>query len=287
MQFTSTRFIVIFTLLCHVSQQGSCQDSLFTRQLKQSNYLQTLMKTDSAAMGFTRWKKKEIIRSYPLPLVSGFNDLKIKGPGTLKIVKDVTVSGEGSILLETPASLAVKTPNNRSYATAEMIRSLDGKNLEGYNRITAWVKLDAEGFYSAFVGVTLYNNGKNVTPTPGRFEGQHYVTVYPGQWQQIIWEIPDLYRDKVTGVSVSIMLSGSPDGASDRFKLYIDKLSIDEVSPEISRGFDLGRNSMAYCHSGYNTGSRKQALVQNCTDTRFQVLNEKGRVAFEGTGKKA
>lgn len=286
MQFTSTRFIVILTLLCYVSQQGHCQDSLFIRQLNQSHQLQTLMKTDSSAMGFTRWKKKEIIRSFPLPLVSEFNDLKIKGPGTIKIVKDVTFSGEGSILLETPTSLAVKTSNNRSYATAELIRSIDNKNLEGYNRITAWVKLDAEGFYSAFVGVTLYNNGKNITPTPGRFEGQHYVTVYPGQWQQIIWEIPDLYRDKVTGVSVSIMLSGSPDGASDRFKLYIDKLSIDEVTPEISRGFDLGRNTMAYCHSGYNTGSRKQALVQNCPDTRFQVLNEKGRVAFEGEVKK-
>ena len=103
------------------------------------------MKPDSAAMGFTRWKKKEIIRSLPLPLVSRFNDLKIKGPGTLKIAKDITVSGEGSILLETPTSLAVKTPNNRSYATAEMIRSLDNKNLEGYNRITVWVKLDADG----------------------------------------------------------------------------------------------------------------------------------------------
>ena len=123
MQFPATRFIVIFTLLCYASQQGSCQDSLFIRQLKQSNYLQTLMKPDSAAMGFTRWKKKEIIRSLPLPLVSRFNDLKIKGPGSLKIAKNVTVSGEGSILLETPASLAVKTPNNRSYATAEMIRS--------------------------------------------------------------------------------------------------------------------------------------------------------------------
>ena len=95
-----------------------------------------------------------------------------------------------------------------------------------------------------------------------------------------------MYRDKVTGVSVSIMLSGSPDGASDRFKLYIDKLSFDEVLPEKSRGFDLSKNSIAYCHSGYNTGSRKQALVQNCQDTHFQLLNEEGQVAFEGTGKK-
>ena len=160
------------------------------------------------------------------------------------------------------------------------------KILESYNRISVWVKLDAPGFYSAFVGVTLYNQGKQITPTPGRFEGQHFITVYPGQWQQIIWEIPDLYRDKVTGISVSIMLSGSPEGASDRFKLYIDKLSIEEVLPETSRGFDLRKNSIAYCHSGYITGARKQALVQNVKDTHFQVLNEKGQVAFEGAGKK-
>ncbi len=285
MHFAATRFLFILTLLCYTSQQGRCQDSLFIRQLKQSHYLQVLMKPDSAAMGFTDWKKKEIIRSLSLPLVSRFNDLKIKGPGNLKIAEKVTVSGEGSILLETPTSLAVKNSANRSYASAEMIMPLDSVNLESYNRINVWVKLDAPGFYSAFVGVTLYNEGKNIMPTPGRFEGQHYITVYPGQWQQIIWEIPDLYRDKVTGISVNIMLSGSPDGAGDRFKLYIDKMSVDEVVPEMSRGFDLRKNSIAYCHSGYITGSRKQALVQNVQDKHFQVLNEKGKVAFKGEGK--
>ncbi len=239
MKFPVTRFIAIITLLCYAFQQGNCQDSLFIRQLRQSKNLQTLMKPDSAAMGFTGWKKKEIIRSMNLPLVPQFKDLKIKGPGSLKIADNITVSGEGSILLETPTSLAVKNSANRSYASAEMIKPLDSVNLESYNRISVWVKLDAAGFYSAFVGVTLYNHGKNITPTPGRFEGQHFVTVYPGQWQQIIWEIPDLYRDKVTGISVNIMLSGSPEGATDRFRLYIDKLSIDEVLPEKSRGFDL------------------------------------------------
>ena len=286
MQFQVTRFIVILILMCFASHQGKSQDSLFRRQLKQSNNLQTLMKPDSAAMGFTSWKKKKIIRTLALPLVPQFNDLRINGPGSLKIAANETISGEGSILLETPTSLAVKNSANRSYASAEMIRPLDGVNLEGYNRINVWVKLDAPGFYSAFVGVTLYNQGMNITPTPGRFEGQHFITVYPGQWQQIIWEIPDLYRDKVTGISVNIMLSGSPEGATDRFKLYIDKLSIDEVLPETSRGFDLRKNSIAYCHSGYITGARKQALVQNFQDKHFQIVNEKGQVAFEGEGKK-
>jgi hypothetical protein len=286
MQFPPLRFAAILSMFCIISPHAISQDTLLMRQLEQSHYLMTTMKPDSGSMAFTRWKKKQPVRSKELPLISSFNDLKIKGPGSLKIAKAETVSGEGSILLETPASLAVRMANNRSYASAEMIRPMDSVNLENYNRINVWVKLEAPGFYSAFVGVTLYNDGKNITPTPGRFEGQHFVTVYPGQWQQIIWEIPDLYRDKVTGISVNIMLAGPPLGATDKYKLYIDKLSVDQVEPELSRGFDLRKNSIAWCHSGYNKGARKQALVQNQRDTRFQVLDEKGKVAFEGSGKK-
>jgi hypothetical protein len=111
MQFPAIRIILVLTLLFY-AQQGICQDSLIIRQLEQSHHLQTLMKQDSATMGFTSWKKKEIIRSMTLPLVSRFNDLRIKGPGTLEIAKDITVSGEGSILLETPTSLAVKKSND-------------------------------------------------------------------------------------------------------------------------------------------------------------------------------
>ncbi len=286
MQFPLQRLIVTFLILISASMLGTGQDSLLIHQLKQSHNLQTLMKPDSSGIGFSRWKRKDIIRSTALPLVTQFNDLKINGPGSLKVEKNITVSGNGSILLESPTSLAVKNPTNRSYATSEMIRPLDNENLDSYNRINVWVKLDAPGFYSAFVGITLYNQGKHISPTPGRFEGQHFISVYPGQWQQIIWEIPDIYRDKVTGISVSIMLGGLPEGASDSFKLYIDKLSIDVVSSELSRGFDLRKNSIAYCYSGYYSGARKQAQVQNVDDPHFQLLNENGKVAFEGMGKK-
>jgi hypothetical protein len=277
--------VISIACLCLLSLNAFCQSSLL-RQLKQSQNLKFVMKPDSTDMGFTRWQQKKVIKSRVLPLVSDFNTLKIKGPGVLKIEKHNTITGAGSILLETPASLTVKNPSNRSYAFAEMIRPLNNENLTSYNRISAWVKLDAPGFYSAFVGVTLYNEGKNIMPTPGRFEGQHFITVYPGQWQQILWEIPDLYRDKVTGISISIMLSGSPDGASDKLKLFIDDLRLDEVLPENSRGFDLRANAIAYSHSGYRTGSRKEALVQNVTGTHFQILDKDNKVMYESEGKK-
>lgn len=71
---------------------------------------------------------------------------------------------------------------------------------------------------------SLKNPTNHVMPAPGRFDGQHYVTLYPNERQQIIWEIPDLYRDSVSGFSVNIMLGGSPMGASDSMKLYIDDM---------------------------------------------------------------
>jgi hypothetical protein len=262
------------------------QDESFRKQLRESRSLKTVMQPDSSTMGFIRWKNKKIIHSRDLSLTSDFNSLRQQGPGTLRVEKQISVSGKGSVLLETPTSLAVKNPTNRSYAFAEMVKPLNNEDLKDYNRISAWVKLDAPGFYSAFVGITLYNEGKNKMPTPGRFEGQHFVTIYPNQWQQILWEIPDLYRDKVTGISVSIMLGGSPAGASDNFKLYVDALKLEKVEVENSRGFDLRTGGIAYSHSGYRLNSRKQALVQNVTDAHFQILDEKGQVTFLGEGRK-
>jgi hypothetical protein len=277
--------IVMCVVAMSTSSLVFSQDNLLSRQLEESQHLKLVMKPDSADMGFTRWQKKKVHQSRVLPLAADFNALKIKGPGFLSIDQKTTVSGKGSVVIETPASLGVKNPTNRNYGFAELVRPLKNENLKDYNRITAWVKLDAPGFYSAFVGVTLYNEGKNIMPTPGRFEGQHFVTVYPDQWQQIIWEIPDLYRDKVTGISISIMLSGSPDGASNRLRLFVDDLRLENVTAENTRGFALRQNAIAYSHSGYKTGARKQALVQNTSAASFQLLNTKGETVFSGEGK--
>jgi len=72
MQFPVQRLIVPFLILINALQQGAGQDSFLIHQLKQSHYLQTLMKPDSSGTGFSRWKKREIIRSTALPLVTQF-----------------------------------------------------------------------------------------------------------------------------------------------------------------------------------------------------------------------
>jgi hypothetical protein len=277
-------FLLLFSTMTFGAAEADAQiqDAKLIKQLEDSRYLKVTMKPFLEDAGITRWYEKEILATRSLPLASDFDALHVSGPGALHIDPNVTVSGNGSVRLDVPASLAVKNPSNRNYGFPEMIRPLNKEDLRDYNRLSVWIYVDAPGFYTVFTGVTLYNEGKTIMPVPGRFEGQDFENVYPGKWQKVVWEIPDLYRDCVTGIGVSIMMPGSPVGASDSMSLYIDDMRIEKVEAENSRGFDLRRNAIAYSHSGYKTDTRKQAVVQNPKSNSFKLQNEKGKVVFEG-----
>lgn len=74
----------------------AAQDAHLIKQLQQSNYLNVIMKADSADMDITRWLKKPVEKSRILPLATDFNSLKHTGPGTIKVDHDKTISGEGT-----------------------------------------------------------------------------------------------------------------------------------------------------------------------------------------------
>ncbi len=263
-------------------------DAKLARQLEESRGLRVTMKPVLEDGAQARWFAKETSASRVLPLVEDFGALRVKGPGALSIDREKSISGTGSVRLETPTSLGIKNPTNRNYALAEMIRPLDGENLGAYNRFSVWVYVDAPGMYTVFGGFTLYNEGKQVMPAPGRFDGQHFETIYPGRWQRVVWEIPDLPRDRVTGFGVNIMLSGSPAGAAERMSVWVDDMRIETVEADNTRGFDLRKGRIAFSHSGYKIGTRKQALVQNVGSTDFAIRDvTTGEVAFEGQGERA
>ena len=261
-------------------------DDKLAKQLYDSRYLKFIMKPDLEDAGLTRWYKKEALATRSLPLADDAHALRVTGSGVMHIDRDKTISGIGSICVETPASLARKSSSNRAYGSAGIVRPLNNEDISEYNRFSVWIYVDAPGFYTVYLETALFNQGAKIIPVPGRFEGQHLENVYPGKWQRIVWEIPDLARDSVTGFGVSIALLGSPVGASDTLRLYIDDMRLEKVEAENSRGFDLRREAIAYSHSGYKTGARKQAVVQHVKNSAFRLQNEKGDIVFEGNGQK-
>ncbi|MBW7459404.1 hypothetical protein K0U00_35650, partial [Paenibacillus sepulcri] len=237
---------------------------------------------DESDSAYERWRKKPILKSRELQLCENFDTLIQKGPGTIHRDFTNTISGKGSVRLDTPTSTAVKRPNNRRYDEPGILFPLQHENLYEYNRISLWVYVDSPGFSNQFVLVALHNEGEHIMPVPGRFEGMHHADMTPGQWTQIIWELPDIYRDNVTGISVYTFLPGSPMNASDSMSLYIDDLRIEMVEPEKSRGWDLPSGTIAYCHSGYLSDARKQALVQGSDAETFSLADDKGKTVYTG-----
>ena len=161
------KYIIRTLLLACCCMQAQAQapwkpDTELEKQLQQSNHVHRIMKANPAHAGLTRWEKKEVLKSRGLPLAEDFGALRHTGPGTIHVDRKVTVSGKGSVRLDTPASLGKKNPTNRNYATPEIIRPLDREDLREYNRFSVWVYVDAPGVYLTFAGFTLYNEGEKI-----------------------------------------------------------------------------------------------------------------------------
>ncbi|MDR1570357.1 MAG: glycoside hydrolase family 9 protein [Oscillospiraceae bacterium] len=253
-------------------------------QLKESRYIRRPMEADLKESAFERWRKKPVLKTRKLSLYDNFDKLIVRGPGTLHRDGAISVSGQGSVRLDMPTSTAIKPPNNRRYAEPGIRFPLDHENLYEYNRISLWVRVESPGFSNQFVLIALHNEGEHIVPVPGRFEGTHHNDVVPEEWTQVIWEMPDIYRDNVTGISIYTFLPGSPMNAADRMSLYVDDLRLETVNPEKTRGFDLPAGAIAYCHSGYLADARKHAITQNCSADTFALKNaNSGETVFTGT----
>lgn len=260
-------------------------DQTLKKQLEESRYLKKGIKPDLEDAAETRWLKKPVKEIKELSLTEDFYKIYLDGPGTLSLSRDKTISGNGSATITVPTTLAVKNDHNRAYACTELYRPLENENITHYNRLSVWIYVEAPGFHCLYLTMSVHNAGKNIMPTPGRFEGTHYPCLAPGEWHHVVWEIPYIYRDCVTAISMGVSLIGNlPEGAKET-SVYFDKLQLEVVEEENYLGFDLRKDAIAYCHSGYRCGLAKQAVVQRCEQNRFILTNEQGQEVFSADAR--
>lgn len=256
-------------------------DETLRRQLEESRYIRRSMKADTADSGHERWARKPVVKTRQVPMAGRFSTLIHTGPGTMHIDRETCRTDEGSVRLDFPVATPIRHYNNRAYAIVTMRVPFEGEDLRGFNRMSAWIRFDAPGFSWRSVNVSIHNEGEHVMPVPGRFEGIHHMDAVCGEWTQIVWEIPDIYRDKVTGISFATSMNGSLPNAANDVSLFIDDLRLEVVEElENTRGFDLKKNAIAYCHSGYLPGARKQALVQHIKADAFSIIDGEGKAVY-------
>ena len=77
--------------------------------------------------------------------------------------------------------------------------------------------------------IVLHNDGAEKVPDRYYREGIHYVTLANNDWQQVVWEIEPLARDRVTRLEIGYWVNKMLAAPSDRVAFEIGRVELQRV----------------------------------------------------------
>ena len=141
-----------------------------------------------------------------------------------------------------------------------------------YNRISLWVFVNPSPVTTFNLLLRFVVDG---LPGAAAMDQQPFHYVYDlkqGAWNHVVWEIPELPRDKVTEFEILKMLTG-PDGV---VTYDIDQLALERVEAEKVEGWEVAPGRIAFSHVGYLPGDQKLAFVSGNDAAEFELLDAAG-----------
>lgn len=183
--------------------------------------------------------------------------------------------GRPALRLRLPARLNVPGPaNGRGWGSAGVRRLFAGEDWRGFNRISLWIHPDCPGFNVVSLELRIYNDGLQKLPASFGQEGETTVVLRNHEWNQVVWEIGNVARDKVTTFEVSCLMSGHEPGAADTLTYDFAQLELQAVDPDYVEGWVVWPGRISYSHTGYQSGATKSALASGLKAGSFSVLDE-------------
>lgn len=184
--------------------------------------------------------------------------------------------GSQSLRLRTRTTGDTPVPTSRYYGSASVVRTVSNEDWSAFNRISLWLYPDLPGFRVVSILLVFHNAGAEKSPDVYGKMGMNYVLLNNHQWNHVVWEIPNLGRDKVTGLEIRYMLQGHEPGASDIATFDIDQLELQKVASDHYEGWSVAPGEIAYSHSGYQTGAVKRAIASGLAARSFDVISTAG-----------
>ena len=163
-------------------------------------------------------------------------------------------------------------PTRTRLPAINLQRSLPGEDWHAYNRLSMWIRAEASGFPTVPIQIVLHNDGTEKVPDRYDREGHHYVTLVRNGWQQVVWEIEPLARDRVTMLEIGYFANKMLAAPGDLVALEIGRVELQRVDPDHHTGWSVAPGRITFSHTGYQTGYSKTALASGLTASSFQLL---------------
>ena len=229
-----------------------------------------------------RYLEKEVHESVVLDDMESDRGWRItEGRGDLSYTAEIARTGTRSMQLRIPmrdeeflransvdGSLAAKHGGN----VAALLSFATPQDWTAYNRISLWVYVHPGTMHSYSFNLDFRCEGYTHGPTAPL--AVHFIQdLEPGRWNHVVWEIPDLPRDKVTGFCIANLLRGHGPEEGGVLTYNVDRIDLERVDGEKYEGWEVAPGRIAFHHVGYRPSGPKVALAGGTGAREFELVD--------------
>lgn len=227
-----------------------------------------------------RWLNKNVLNSRVLDSMEDLSSWSFAGVGEMTLTSDRAKNGKYSLRIRSTTNEA-RAGGDEEWEDLVARRKFANEDWTAFNRISLWVYPDVVGAPAISCTLVLHNDGKH--KLPDRYnEGRHEsIPLKNHEWNQIVWEIAPLDRDRVTALDFAYSLPKKLPDPGDRTVLDLDQLELQTVVPDHVEGWDVAAGKIAFSHSGYTVGAQKSAMASDLAAREFSLIDqETGQAVF-------
>jgi hypothetical protein len=227
------------------------------------------------------WLRKEVQARRTLDELTGPATWRFTGTGTLSFPIQPSLAGDRVMRVEMQMFRDTPAPTRNRLPSVNLRRPFDGDDWRGYNRLSIWFRTETSGFPTIPMQIVLHNDGAEKVPDRYGREGIHYVTLAPNGWQQVVWEIEPLPRDRVTAIEIGYWANKMLAAPGDRVAFEIGRIELQRVDPDHHTGWSVAPGRISFSHTGYPAGFSKTAVASDLTASAFELIRVDGRALGE------
>ena len=224
------------------------------------------------------WLRKEVRAHRALDDLASW---RFSGTGTLSLPAEPRLGTDRVLRVEVQMFRDAPAPNRSRLPTVNLQRAVAGEDWRGYNRLSMWIRTESSGFPTIPMQVVLRNDGAEKVPDRYGREGIHYVTLAPNGWQQVVWEIEPLARDRVTGIELGYWANKMLAAPGDRVAFEVGRVELQRVNADPHTGWSVAPGRISFSHTGYPAGFSKTAVASDLAAPAFELIRVDGRALGE------
>ena len=218
------------------------------------------------------WLQKPVHASRVLDDMTRPAAWRFTGTGRLTFPAEPRLGGMRVLRVDMQLFAGTPAPTRNRLSSVNLQRAFAGEDWRGYNRLSIWIRPEVEGVPALPLQIVLHNDGTEQVPDRYGREGIHYVTLARDGWQQVVWEIDPLARDRVTGIEIGYWVNRMLADPADRVAFEIGRLELQRVDADHHTGWSVAPGRLAFSHTGYQAGASKTALASGLEAADFQLV---------------